>query len=247
MRSGRPLLLAIILASLLAIPTVTALAAPLAQERQAIITSPRDGAEIKGVVQISGTASDPKFDHYEMAWSSQNAPEAWQTFVNAGQPVYNGVLGSWNTTSLPAGTYSLRLRVVRNEDKFSETYIRNLSVNQGTATPAASSTPAATPTGKASPASNPITTPPTVVIVQQPPTATPQAKSTAKPGAAAASTPSSPRTPSIQVNVGSFGEAFCNGVLWTVLLFGLWGILWATRKVMFWVLRQMRTTAPRKD
>jgi hypothetical protein len=134
MRPAR-ILVSILLLITSLIALMPAAAAPLAQDRLAIITSPRDGAQLKGVVQITGTATDPKFDHYELSWAAQSAPDNWQVIAIVHNQIGNGSLGTWDTGTLEAGVYLLRLRVVRDEDKYVETFVRDLSVNQSTPRP----------------------------------------------------------------------------------------------------------------
>lgn len=225
------------------VAALPAAAGPFGQERQAIITSPRDGAQLTGVVQITGTASDSQFDHYELAWAPQSAPDNWQTIANVQNQVVNGSLGAWETSQLQPGVYMLRLRVVRGEDRFVETFVRDLSVNQGTPTPTATRTAPVGPTIPPPPSSGTAAATPTVVIAQ-PPTSTPQVATT-KPGAASVSTPGSARPSGIQFNLASFQEAtqqaFCSGVLYTLLIFLVWGIVVGAREIVRWVWRRMCT------
>ena len=228
---------AILIATLVAV--WPAAAAPSGQDQPALITSPRDGAQLTGVIQITGNAFHAKFHHYELAWALQSAPEDWQMIASVNNQITNnGSLGTWDTSQLQPGTYRLRLRVARDDDKTVDFVVNNLSINQGTPTPAASPTPLPGPTIPPSPTPGGGATP-TVVIVQ-PPTSTPQVVATARPGAAAVATAGGPRTPSIQVNLAGFGQAFCNGALYTFLIFTVWGIVVGVREIARWVLRQMR-------
>ncbi len=250
MRPARILLVIMILITSLgiALPMTgvpVASAAPLAQERVAIITSPRDGAQLTGVVQITGTATDPKFDHYELAWASQNTPDAWQMIANVQNQIQNGSLGTWDTASLPPGVYRLLLRVVRQGDKNTDAVVNNLSINQGTPTPAPTATPTLEVTIAPTPTLGAAAATPTVVIVQ-PPTSTPQAVATGQPAAGSSSSTGGPRTPSVQVNFASFGQAFCNGALYTLLIFIVWGIIWAMREIARWALKRFRTSTTPK-
>ena len=216
-----------------------------AQGQVAAITSPRDGAQLKGVVQIEGTATHGKFHHYELAWAPQNT-EDWQQIAFVQNQIINGSLGTWDTTSFPPGMYRLRLRLVYDNDQTRDVVVNNLSINQGTPTPPPSPTPASEATVAPTPITGPAVATPTVVIVQ-PPAATPDATATAKPSTSAGSTTSGgSRTPSLQVNFASFGQAFCNGILYTVLLFVAWGVILAMRGVSRWVLRRMRAPTPPK-
>ncbi len=240
MRLVRVLLSAtlVITSLLIALPVV-------AQSQIAAITSPSDGAQLKGVVQIEGTATHGKFHHYELAWASQNS-EDWQQIAFVQNQITNGPLGTWDTTSFPPGVYRLRLRLVYDNDQTRDVVVNNLSINQGTPTPPPSPTPANEATASPTPTTGPAVATPTVVIVQ-PPAATPDATATAKPSTGAGSTTSGgSRTPSVQVNFASFGQAFCNGILYTFLLFVAWGVILAVRGISRWALRRMRAPTPPK-
>jgi hypothetical protein len=245
MRRARVILsAAILIATLAAVWPVAA--APSAQDQFALITSPRDGAQITGVVQITGNAFHGKFEHYELAWALQSAPEDWQMIASVNNQITNnGSLGTWDTSKLQPGVYRLRLRVVRNDEKTIDYVVNNLSINQGTPTPAASPTPLPGPTIQPSPTPGSGATP--TVLIVQPPTSTQQAVATARPDAATVATPGGPRTPSIQVNFASFGQAFCNGALYTLLIFVVWGIVVGARGIARWALRRLRKPALPKE
>ena len=237
MRLARIILSAAILITLLAAVWPVA-----AQDQPALITVPRDGAQITGVVQITGNAFHAKFERYELAWALQSSPENWQMIASVNNQISNnGSLGTWDTSKLQPGIYRLRLRVVRNDDKTVDFVVNNLNINPGTPTPAVTSTPLPGPTIAPSPTPGSGATP--TVLIAQPPTSTPQTVATAKPGAASVVTPARPGTPSIQINFASFGQAFCNGALYTVLIFVVWGIVVSTRGVARWVLRRLRRQA----
>ena len=81
---------------------------------QIMITAPEPGGDpLSGTVEITGTANTPNFGFfkYEVApRGSQN----WATISAEREPVVNGVLGQWNTTSLSNGDYFLRLVITDN-------------------------------------------------------------------------------------------------------------------------------------
>jgi len=232
-------LVRILLSAALLITSLTLALPAVAQNPNAALTSPRDGAQLKGVVQIEGTATHGRFHHYELAWALQNT-ESWQQIAFVQNQITNGSLGTWDTAPLQPGVYRLRLRLVHNDDQTIDAVVNNLSINQGTPTPPPLPTPPAGPTASPVPTTGAIIATPTVVIVQ-PPAATPQPATTAKPVAGAGSTlPGNPLTSSIQVNFASFGQAFCNGVWYTFLIFVAWGVILALRGISRWVLRRLR-------
>jgi hypothetical protein len=125
------------------------------------ISSPRDNAVVNGVVLIEGTATDPNFLRYELAFFKEFDPLGdWVVFATGDQPVVNGVLTSWDTTvgrdaGAPFyvdGTYRLRLRVVRQDSNYDEYFVLGISLDNEqeletpTATPEADATATPLPT-----------------------------------------------------------------------------------------------------
>ena len=142
--------------------------------------------------------------------------------------VIDGRLETWDTTQVPDGTYSLRLRVVRKDGNYEEFYVRQISVvnAQPTETPTATPTPKATPT--------PLPPTPTVVI-EQPPTATPRPTSTPGPPGA---TPEPPTRSGLNITVQGLGKAFLYGAGGTAGLFVLMGVLTTLRRLISWLIAQ---------
>jgi hypothetical protein len=115
------------------------------------ITSPAPGAAINGDVPIYGTATNDPLQKYELHYKLEpSGDDAYIYFAGGTVPVINGQLGVWQAGALPAGTYTIRLRVVRPDGNYSEYYTPNISVNQAAAGPtvtqAITETPTATPT-----------------------------------------------------------------------------------------------------
>lgn len=80
---------------------------------QIMITAPEPGAPVSGTVQITGTANVPNFAFlkYEVApMGSQN----WATISAKREPVTDGEIGEWNTSSVTNGDYFLRLVITDN-------------------------------------------------------------------------------------------------------------------------------------
>jgi hypothetical protein len=80
---------------------------------QIMITAPEPGEPVSGTVKITGTANVPNFGFfkYEVApMGSQN----WATISAKRDPVINGEIGDWNTSSLANGFYFLRLVITDN-------------------------------------------------------------------------------------------------------------------------------------
>ena len=79
------------------------------------IDAPIAGASIVGAVEVRGramTADPSKFSFYRLHYGSGSAPSSFRPIGNpVDQPVENGVLGQWDTSTLIAGEYTLQLTV----------------------------------------------------------------------------------------------------------------------------------------
>ncbi|MCA9960989.1 MAG: hypothetical protein KC443_18240, partial [Anaerolineales bacterium] len=109
------------------------------------ITQPTSGAAVSGVVTVTGTAVDPNYLRYELAFRAESGTAGdWVVFAEGDQPIQNGILAIWDTTIgrnvnapvWPDGRYQLRLRVVRTDYNYSEYFVTGLIIsNSGTPTP----------------------------------------------------------------------------------------------------------------
>ncbi len=225
---------ALLIATAFALP---ASAARQTQENIAIITSPTDGQAVSGLVPIFGSVASIDFSRYELAYGPDpNPTDAWQPFATAEVLLTNAQIGVWDTTSLPPGTYAIRLRVIRSDGNFAETIVRGLQVG-----PAATETPAATPTdippAPTFEAETQITIQPTVVI-QQPPTPTPAP--TAVGGTAGDSSSGSQRNAGSGIDLSRFTSAFVDGITCAVGAFFLFGAVVFGRRGLRLLIRQLR-------
>jgi hypothetical protein len=108
------------------------------------IRQPASGDTIAEVVIIEGTATDPNFLRYELAFLQEaNSGAGWIVFAEGDRPVLNGTLAIWDTTvgrnagvpAFPDGTYQLRLRVVRTDYNYNEYFVRSLLLTNDQPTP----------------------------------------------------------------------------------------------------------------
>jgi len=94
-------------------PEPTATPAPLCPNANARITYPFAGMPLKGAVEIRGSANIPNFQFYKVEYGQGEKPEHWSSVSDIHkQPVVDGVLDTWDTSSFPEGVYVLRLTVV---------------------------------------------------------------------------------------------------------------------------------------
>lgn len=83
---------------------------------QVIISYPKDGDEISGAVEITGTVDIPNFGFYKL---EMKRPEEtnWLTILAGNQIRRGEILGIWNTSLLPPGYHQLALVVTDNQGK----------------------------------------------------------------------------------------------------------------------------------
>lgn len=74
------------------------------------ITSPGNGQQVSGTVNVVGTASIENFQFYKVEYNDGNGFAVIGDVVR--QPVTGGLLATWNAVGFPGGTYTLRLTVV---------------------------------------------------------------------------------------------------------------------------------------
>ncbi len=207
---------------------------PQEQGPQAVITSPRDRAEVRGRVSIQGTATHPEFWKYEVAYGPEPNPGDQWILIGAVHEtqVVDNVLETWDTTLVPDGNYSLRLRVVRRDGNYQEYFVREITV--ANARPTDTPTPAATPTPTPTPTPLPPT--PTIVITLPVlPSPTPRPLSTIAPPIR----PTPTSAPSFfNINVSNLGGAFCWGAGAAAFLFLLVGFLALLRRLVSLLLRR---------
>lgn len=189
-------------------------------ESLAIINEPQNNDRLTGAVLLNGTAVDPDFRYYQLEYRPDASPAdaEWSPIQPpVSQQVRDGVLGLWDTTGLPGGSYTLRLRVVRGDGSEITDQVRVLITN-ATATPIP--TPQPTPTVTPLPGT-PTPGPSPTPLIQQPPTRTP--RPTATPGGP---TPEPPRAadPGSPLQPDRLRGAAWSGVQITLGAFALLGL-----------------------
>jgi len=218
------------------------LAGPLGQVVQSQtlgqITSPRDRAQVRGLVPIEGSATHPQFQKYEIHYGPEPNPASqWTPIAGSpfGVPVVQGRLGLWDTTIIPDGIYTLRLRVVRLDGNYEEYMVHGIQVlnSQPTETP----TPEASPTPEA-PTNTP--EPTTTVVIGVPTVASPTARpsSTPMPTALPSDTPEAP----VDLPFQNVSDAACWGTGATVAVFAGIGLFFALKgsltSLVRWIARR---------
>lgn len=192
---------------------------PFAQDQGlAVITSPLEGAGAGGIVPISGTATHPQFERYELAFAySPNPTDTWFLISPRGTaPVVNEVLGRWDTSQISDGLYALRLRVFYADGAFLEALVGNVRVLNATPTPSLGNAP---PGPSPTPPLPATATQPVIIL---PPTSTPRATTVAalEPnGGGDSSAPPAGGDGGPRIGGGVIAVAFAAGVRLTLIAF----------------------------
>ncbi len=79
------------------------------------VSSPVAGKRLSGSVAVIGRAASPTFERYVVEWGRGTNPSAWVAFAASVQAIEGGVLARWDTTQLPDGAYTLRVRLEDSE------------------------------------------------------------------------------------------------------------------------------------
>lgn len=77
----------------------------------ATMSAPVADSEVQGEVQIRGTANIPDFAFYRFEYISLTPGATWHAIAAGTDPVVDGELGFWDTRTVAAGDYALRLVV----------------------------------------------------------------------------------------------------------------------------------------
>lgn len=220
-------------------------AAPPLQARS-VITYPTDGMTVSGVVQVTGIATHPNMNFYQLRYapgSEATGGSQWVDFaIVEGAQVENNVLGAWDTTVLPDGQYTLAMAVWGNNDASSPyvTFVARLTVNN--AQPVPSPTPETEqPTPEPMPTAADGATP-TPISIEQPATPTPRPSPMPAVGeeeqvGTPAASEDEQDQPALPFDTEGLRSAFCSGGLITVMLFLLWGLYLLAKASLRWYLR----------
>lgn len=99
----------------------------------AIISEPREGATVLGLLNLFGSANTEDFGYYEVEIRGPQTNDRWASLVGRriSQPVVDGILaGNVNLSTWAPGTYEIRLSIANSEDEL--THECNVSIILGT-------------------------------------------------------------------------------------------------------------------
>jgi len=190
------------------------------------ITTPTTGDTLFGLIEITGTASAPNFDRYSLEWSNAQNPDVWLPIQQpVSQQVTASVLGQWDTvgSAVPDGVYQIRLRMFLQDETVETVEITNLRVAN------AEPTQIPTPIPPLPTSTNEPDQDNAAPLIEQPPTVTPvptfppaqTAPDTTAPDIASDTDSLSTTSDTEIFNVSAVQSAFCNGMLFSGILFGI--------------------------
>jgi hypothetical protein len=106
------------------------------------INYPGNNVSIRGVVEIRGTVISDSFSSAAVYFSYSNSTsENWFLISRIDQPVENGLIARWDTTTITDGEYKLKLVLTKTDGSDEEVIISPLFVRNYTAEPTVAATP----------------------------------------------------------------------------------------------------------
>jgi membrane peptidoglycan carboxypeptidase len=99
------------------------------------IAGPQPNSTVSGVVTVEGTATSPYFLGYQLQVGAGANPTQWQTLQSSLERVEQGVLGSWDTTGIQDGQYTIRVvltdQFFQNATQHVQVIVRNQASSDG--------------------------------------------------------------------------------------------------------------------
>lgn len=81
-----------------------------AEPMTAFISSPVNGESTSGTFAVTGTACGPDLTGWTIDWGIGYEPSTWSTLASGTNPVINGTIANCDSSTVPGGTGTLRLR-----------------------------------------------------------------------------------------------------------------------------------------
>ncbi|MCL4861955.1 MAG: hypothetical protein KJZ93_21240 [Caldilineaceae bacterium] len=91
------------------------------------ITHPKPGDAIAGYAAIRGYAVTNSFRRYDVHIAVAGS-ESWQWLATSMTPVYDDVIHLLDTTAHPDGRYDLRVRALRDDGNYTESFLRRVEI-----------------------------------------------------------------------------------------------------------------------
>lgn len=95
---------------------------------EVVISYPQNGGVVEGVVEIRGSIPAEDFASARVAYSYVGDEDNWFLIARIEQPVEDGLLAAWDTSTITDGIYQLRLTVKTTSGSKLETIVSDLRV-----------------------------------------------------------------------------------------------------------------------
>ena len=123
------------------------LPAPAQQGSSPVVTSPKAGEVIRGLLSITGSTDVPGFVSAELSFAYVDDPQhTWFYIATSYQPAGEGILATLDTTTLRDGKVQLRLRVYLADGTYLDALVEDLTVGNTIPTETVTASPTLTPT-----------------------------------------------------------------------------------------------------
>jgi hypothetical protein len=97
------------------------------------IQTPQAADVLKGSVEVKGSVSESGFISASLFYAyADTTVETWFLIQTINQPVKDGYLASWDTSSISDGNYKLKLSVLRKSGEIQEVVVDHLQVRNYT-------------------------------------------------------------------------------------------------------------------
>lgn len=107
---------------------------PVSSPGEALISYPENGDVVEGIVEIRGSVPAEEFASARVSYSYIGSEENWFLIAMIDQPVEEGVLAAWDTSTITDGMYQLRLVVKTTAGTKSEVIVSDIQVANYTQT-----------------------------------------------------------------------------------------------------------------
>jgi hypothetical protein len=93
-----------------------------------VISYPLEGDVVEGVVEILGSVPETDLSFAKLSYSYHGDEENWFLIARIDKPVENGLLATWDTSTITDGNYQLKLTIKTTDGAKKEVIISNITV-----------------------------------------------------------------------------------------------------------------------
>ncbi|MCC6146088.1 MAG: hypothetical protein IT308_00820 [Anaerolineaceae bacterium] len=98
-----------------------------------LVLSPKAGEVLQGVIPVAGSASGADFLSYEVSFTyDREDSKTWFLIQQSNEPVQEGTLAVWDTTTITDGDYRLRAEIILKDGQSEELIVSGLKVRNYT-------------------------------------------------------------------------------------------------------------------